>query len=958
MASGTDDAADPIHLAGAPIVQTPDCELPARELARYLYLLTGRESALVDRLPERGTMIVLHQELARQLAGAAKTSEIDHDGFATRAIRGRDTNVVTILADSARGLHNGVYALLEELGVGFYLGGDTFPDAQTDAVLPADFGLTQQPAFAVRGNLLHDNALVGITTWGLADYQFHLHQLAKQRCNTLVITYYSDGAPELWDEQAPRSAAPGPLMSTLTKSWHALRPMRTGEFHFGTGDCFDEDIFACPAAQTLDDPIAQRREAIRVFQEATRYARRLGIDIAAGFWVPFGGFDNPTDPTDPEVQEHFRQRIRRYLARYPHLTYFVLQNHESGGCSGTAPPRQAGAARKLFDSMRDQFAYLGNPRRVWEAIRFLRFAELAHDVVQEVAPQMKLVLSGWGGDRWMRLADYYVQYDKLLPDDVIFTCHDNIDASMGLTVSEAWGQLSSTRQHWAVPWMENDNSDFWSPQPGVEHLHHLAADALGKGCQGLLTMHWRTRDMEEEAGYAARFAWNPQLTPERFCHELARDAFGVDHDQAMAEHLLTLQRLGTRWTGVKGTPEIAPMVFAGWKPHAPFELGREAVEWLRPYARDARRHLAETAAHDGAYDGELIHQVGLTDEVTTENEDVSQLGVTELDTVIQQLDLLADESDSQRLRQALVEVEEQLFAVRPELIRRGMSPAQFRSFDAVVLRVHHLIRNAGVSERMTTLERIRSDLAKRREQLVAADRIGRLERLDYLTANIDFVRHFDRVAMLLAGGEMVERALADAERLAGEGQTAQAAQIATDAYEQLTTAGMRDAALALTRKLTTRDAFAILATVNIKPLAAYFQIIDRLTAFMSAAPASHADDMAIYDTALLPNIIAPQPPGIVEAGQALTVRVVVLSRRSFDCVALHYRPRRDGSWKVLPMKHGFRHSYETCIPAEQIEPGMIEYFVEASDDDGQSTCWPAAARHGRPWTASVLASTT
>ena len=420
MASSTHNAANGICLAGAPIVRAPDGELAARELARYLYLLTGTESELVDRPSERGTIIVLHQQLARTLTGAIETSKTDHDGFAIRTGRRDRSAYVAVVADSARGLNNGVFALLEELGVGFYLGGDTFPDEQTDAVLPADFGLTQRPAFAVRGNLLHDNTLIGITTWGLADYQFHLHQLAKQRCNTLVITYYRDGAPELWDEQAPRSAAPGPLMSTLTHPWHALQPMRTGQFYFGTGDCFDEDIFACPAAQTLDDPIAQRQEAIRVFQETTRYARRLGVDIAAGFWAPFGGFDNPTDPTDPEVREHFKQRIRRYVARYPNLTYFVLQNHESGGCSGTAPPRQAGAARRLFDSMRDQFAYLGNPRRVWEAIRFLRFAELAYDVVQEAAPHMKLVLSGWGGDRWMRLADFHLQYDKLLPDDVIF----------------------------------------------------------------------------------------------------------------------------------------------------------------------------------------------------------------------------------------------------------------------------------------------------------------------------------------------------------------------------------------------------------------------------------------------------------------------------------------------------------------------------------------------------------
>jgi len=37
------------------------------------------------------------------------------------------------------------------------------------------------------------------------------------------------------------------------------------------------------------------------------------------------------------------------------------------------------------------------------------------------------------------------------------------------------------------------------------------------------------------------------------------------------------------------------------------------------------------------------------------------------------------------------------------------------------------------------------------------------------------VRHFDRAVMLLSDGEVADRTLADTQRLAGEGQTAQAA---------------------------------------------------------------------------------------------------------------------------------------------------------------------------------------
>ena len=72
---------------------------------------------------------------------------------------------------------------------------------------------------------------------------------------------------------------------------------------------------------------------------------------------------------------------------------------------------------------------------MWEAIRFGAYAEFAADILAREAPRLRLVVVGWGGDRWMRFADLCLGYHQTLPPGVIFTCHDNIDASFGPNVA-------------------------------------------------------------------------------------------------------------------------------------------------------------------------------------------------------------------------------------------------------------------------------------------------------------------------------------------------------------------------------------------------------------------------------------------------------------------------------------------------------------------------------------------
>jgi hypothetical protein len=122
--------------------------------------------------------------------------------------------------------------------------------------------------------------------------------------------------------------------------------------------------------------------------------------------------------------------------------------------------------------------------------------------------------------------------------------------------------------------------------------------------------------------------------------------------------------------------------------------------------------------------------------------------------------------------------------------------------------------------------------------------------LDYLLATMDFVMHYDRAVLLLASNEAIDQALAEAEKARENGGESKPAFIAANAYGRLVAAGMQEAVLAFTRKLTTRCDFGVLATINVKPLPLYLNTLGRLEEFMTAVPprevTASADDEGVW----------------------------------------------------------------------------------------------------------------
>jgi hypothetical protein len=442
---------------------------------------------------------------------------------------------------------------------------------------------THRPVFAIRGALPWGNLLNA--AWDLEDLKWYFEQLSKQGFNFVGFHQYDH---EPWCAYEWQGALVGgnPEKTSLDPHLGTIRPLSTADFGFGTGDYFDRDPFASRPRLEGQDREEQIRRAQRMLAQSMDYAQERGIKVCLGFELV-------GDPTNPDVQAQLEAKIAHLLRTYPRLDYVWFFQSESLGLAGSEVD-QTSPLGVLIEKDSPAFAYLGDPKRIAEGVRISHFVQLAYSLVRKYRPDLPLGVNGWGGDRWMRFTDFYLGLDKTLPPDVIFGAMDNIDPAIEPEVSKVYGQLSAGRQRWPVPWWNSDGGgtrrDMWAPQCNTQPFVALCQDVLAKKCQGLLAVHWCTRDVEEVAAYQARFAWNPHLTYEEFYDGFAGRCFGQEWGPRMGRVLRDLEALGPRWTGSLGQATELEFSFASAYPAPTPENLRKLAE-LRAEVSGVREEM-------------------------------------------------------------------------------------------------------------------------------------------------------------------------------------------------------------------------------------------------------------------------------------------------------------------------------------------------------------------------------
>lgn len=520
--------------------------LAAEQLRRYACLRTGLLPTLAETAPDETATVLLRTGPSDRLPAGGADPAQNHAIYVEsrsplRIVVHGATPVATLWA---------AYSLVESWGVGFYLGGDALPPPDPNlAVTPLE--RQYAPALAIRGNLPWFNFLNSPTTWNPQDYMTFFNQVSKQKANLVGFHVYDHEPFCAYNISKAKATMGGPLMTTISPHrWWSPPAMSTKDFLFGTDQFFDRGEWGCEVG--IEDAWAYAPgRAVKLQQqmmaEALHYGQLCGVKTCIGF-------EATSNPDDPKVRAAFRARLRHTLATYP-LDYFWVWQSEGLGTGGR--DEQTGVDADI----KAAFAYLGPEHDLSEAARITKFVRLAHATLQELAPQVRLIVSGWGGDEWMRFTTLYEGLDQVVPEDIIFAALDNIDPRLADHVSQVYGKLQPSREAWPIPWFESDGGytrcDQTGPQTNVTAFEALLKDIVRKKCRGALGIHWRTRNVEDVAGYLYRFGWNPDLTAEEFFKQYARDQYGPEDAEYMAQVHLRLEEYGPQYVGAAGCIECS-----------------------------------------------------------------------------------------------------------------------------------------------------------------------------------------------------------------------------------------------------------------------------------------------------------------------------------------------------------------------------------------------------------------
>ena len=271
--------------------------------------------------------------------------------------------------------------------------------------------------------------------------------------------------------------------------------------------------------------------------------------------------------------------IASLLKNYPMLDYVWFFQEENQGQAGWKVEKGS-AQEKLVAANCEPFKYLGAPERVAEGVRLNHVCQLVYRIVKKYRQDLPIIISGWGGDSWMHCTDYYLGLDKTLAQGRDFRLPGQSFPQSEPNVSKVYGQLPVERIRWPIPWWNNDCYSLWDPQCTTRYFVPICRDVYQKKCQGMLAIHWLTREVEEVAAYQAQFAWNPAITYEGFYDGFAQRCYGETVGGAHEQNPSRLESLGPRWTGASAETDIRPVQWS-IKNHTEKKENRQKLAQIR-----------------------------------------------------------------------------------------------------------------------------------------------------------------------------------------------------------------------------------------------------------------------------------------------------------------------------------------------------------------------------------------
>jgi len=480
--------------------------LAAREVRRYVYLTTRRLPPILevaDVLPDGADAVIAAQKdrpiiaaLASDAGLKAAISSLGAEHYLLRTIQHKGREIVLIVGGDALGTLYGAYRFAEHLGVRFYLHGDVIPDA-ADRIGPIhEVG---KPLFELRGIQPFHDFPEGPDWWNLDDYKAIIGQLPKLRMNFFGLHTYPEGGPNaeptVWIGQTSdigengkvKFSYPSSYQNTLRGNW-GYEKKNTSDFSFGAANLFERDAFGadimnnmCPQPQTPESCNDLFERTAALLSGAFTYAHMVGVKTCVGTETPL------------VVPKIVRERLQK-MGKNPADTTTREELYE-------------GIFRRIAQTYPLDYYWFWTPEGwTWQGVTTATVGATISDIQAAISAAKKaqapfqLATCGWVlGPQYDRAL-----FDRVLPKEISVSC---INRQVGKEPVDPGFERVSGRGKWAIPWLEDDPA-LTVPQLWAGRMRRDAADALQYGCNGLMGIHWRTRILAPNISALAWAAWD------------------------------------------------------------------------------------------------------------------------------------------------------------------------------------------------------------------------------------------------------------------------------------------------------------------------------------------------------------------------------------------------------------------------------------------------------------------
>jgi hypothetical protein len=915
--------------------------LAAKEIRRYVYLRSGGLLPIVEALPESGDAIIVassgRPDVSKWAVGA-----MDPEETCLKTLSEAGRSVTLVLGGSDVATLYAAYRFAELLGIRFYLHGDVVPDDRTEFGMPK-LDERRKPLFALRGiQPFHDFA-EGPDWWNPDDYKAIIRQLPKLGMNFIGLHTYPEerpaAEPTVWiglpedinADGTVRFAYPAIYYNTLLNVAWGYAAKATGDYCLGAGAMYDRDDYGSeimrglgPMPQSPEDCNQVFDRAGTMLRDGFSLAHRLGIKTCVGTETPLVVPKRVRERVGsaPDIEKIYEGIFTRIVRAYP-IDYYWFWTPENW---------------------------------TWENVKQEAVDATIEDIktalraAKSVGAPFQLATCGWvlgpQNDRAL--------FDKVLPKEMPLSC---ISRQVGMDPVDGGFADVSGRPKWAIPWLEDDPA-LNSTQLWAGRMRRDAADALSLGCTGLMGIHWRTRILGPNMSALAQAAWDQRAWAKPKTNaggviggqvaDFSNTDFAETEDDTLYQTVrydMSAYRIPVPNGAFRVTLEFCEPYYKE-KSKRVFGVkleGKPVVEHLDVFARVGANHAYDMTFNDinvtdGMLDIDFVKEVEFpcVAAIDVEGQDVSRKincgGPAYKD--------YAEDMPSLSEFQPVGDFYRDWASVQfgPQVAEA--SAAIFEKIDCHLPRTSNWIGGpGGYQPEKRPWETVRKEygfvdeLAALRPNVTGK---GSLERFDYWLSNFAYMKAMARACCVWWQFDKTMEQVKAADTPEKKKQAAR--DIALPARKELV-AAVSEAYQHLLNTVNTSGEMGSVTNLEQHTLPGMIEKPGQELAAALGEPLP-PDAVLPREYAGSARVFVPTVRDCLDAGESLTVKVVVLAKETPPSGKLLWRTMGEGQFAAVPLEHVTRGVYTATIEKPTKD---IEYYIEIIQEKGQAVRWPATA---------------